>query len=571
MGNSKTMNSGLHHSSASRTFLDNLRCAAALCACFLASCSSHQPPQDAEKRFAVRDVTIFDGVRFQPHRTVIVQGAEIASVGSANETPTSSVAEVIDGAGHTLLPGLIDAHTHAGMPAALQQSLVVGVTTQLEMFGGGPLFAELKKAGRDADKSELFSAGAGATAPGGHGTEYGFPSPTISGPEEAQSFVDARLREGSDYLKIIYQQPSPGERSLANISKETLVALVAAAHRRDKLAVVHIWSQSDARDAVEAGADGLVHLFLDRYPDPDFAQLAAQHDVFVVPTLTLLESASGTPSGASLVGDSRLAVAIAPSDAENLKAASTPRAGRVRIYGAAQETLRQLKAKQVPILAGSDAPNQGTAHGVSLHRELELLVGAGLTTAEAVASATSVPAQRFRLNDRGRIAAGLRADLLLVRGNPESEIEATRDIIAIWKRGTRVNRSAFQATLQEEKRRMEVLLALIRDGPRDGNAAVVERYRQLRQKGANVFHYSEDELISWGFALLDQSPQQAIEMLRLGAEAYPESSPIFHFLGTAYVQNEERSLAIQSFEKSLQLNPGNTRAIQMLHELRASR
>jgi hypothetical protein len=94
----------------------------------------------------------------------------------------------------------------------------------------------------------------------------------------------------------------------------------------------------------------------------------------------------------------------------------------------------------VPILAGTDAPNPGTAHGASIHRELELLVQGGLTPTEALIAATSAPAAAFHLTDRGRIAKGMRADLVLVNGDPTTDIQATRDIAAIWKGGVALQR-----------------------------------------------------------------------------------------------------------------------------------
>jgi imidazolonepropionase-like amidohydrolase len=97
----------------------------------------------------------------------------------------------------------------------------------------------------------------------------------------------------------------------------------------------------------------------------------------------------------------------------------------------------------VEILAGSDAPNPGTAHGASLHHELELLVRAGLTPIEALRAATSAPARRFGLADRGRIAPGQRADLLLVAGDPTADILATRAIERIWKNGAVVERRRY--------------------------------------------------------------------------------------------------------------------------------
>jgi imidazolonepropionase-like amidohydrolase len=82
-----------------------------------------------------------------------------------------------------------------------------------------------------------------------------------------------------------------------------------------------------------------------------------------------------------------------------------------------------------------------SGHGVSIHGEIELLVRAGFSPSEALAAATSVPAAAFHLNDRGRIAPGLRADLLLVRGDPTEDITATREIVALWKVGVECNRS----------------------------------------------------------------------------------------------------------------------------------
>ena len=102
---------------------------------------------------------------------------------------------------------------------------------------------------------------------------------------------------------------------------------------------------------------------------------------------------------------------------------------------------RALHDAGVPILAGSDAPNPGTTHGASVHRELELLVRAGLTPIEALRAATAAPADAFDLDDRGRIAAGLKADLVLVRGDATADVRATRDIEAIWKDGAPAERS----------------------------------------------------------------------------------------------------------------------------------
>ena len=77
-------------------------------------------------------------------------------------------------------------------------------------------------------------------------------------------------------------------------------------------------------------------------------------------------------------------------------------------------------------------------HGASLHHELQLLVRAGLTPIEALRAATSVPARRFGIFDRGRIVDGARADLLLVKGDPTMNISDTLSIVAVWRQGVRL-------------------------------------------------------------------------------------------------------------------------------------
>jgi imidazolonepropionase-like amidohydrolase len=101
----------------------------------------------------------------------------------------------------------------------------------------------------------------------------------------------------------------------------------------------------------------------------------------------------------------------------------------------AQAAVGALRRAGVHILAGTDAPAPSLAHGLSLHRELELLVLSGLTPFEALASATSEPARAFGFHDRGRIREGMRADLLLVTGDPTVNIRATRNIVGVWKLG----------------------------------------------------------------------------------------------------------------------------------------
>ena len=402
--------------------------------------------------FVIRNVRIFDGTRVIAKGDVWVQNGQIKAVGPRVNAPTRT--RTVDGAGDTLLPGLIDSHTHA-FGDALKQALIFGVTTELDMFTSHEYAQQIRQGqaqGNYLDIADLRSAGTLVTAPHGHGTEYGMAIPTISSADEAQAFVDARLAEGSDYIKIIYDDGKTYGRNIPTVSKETMAAAVAAAHKRGKIAVVHIGSLQGAKDAIEAGADGLAHLFVDAAPDPELAPLAVSHHVFVVPTLTVLASIAHYPAGKNLADDLRLQPYLSPEAISALTSAF-PKASGKFIFP--QESVRELHARHVPILAGTDASNPGTAHGASMHGELELLVGCGLTPTEALVAATSAPAAAFHLRDRGQIAVGKRADLVLVKGDPTVDVTATRDIVSVWKLGVEADRAAFRAAVEKNKQELE--------------------------------------------------------------------------------------------------------------------
>jgi imidazolonepropionase-like amidohydrolase len=408
----------------------------------------------SQTSFVIRNAQVFDGNKLLGQSDVWVADGKIKAVGKNVKAPAG--VKIIDASGDTLLPGLIDAHTHA-WGSALKEAEIFGVTTELDMFTSVKYMQQIKQeqaAGKDLDLADLRSAGTLATAPGGHGTEYGFPIPTLSTPAEAQAWVDARVAEGSDYIKIVVDDASAYGAHRPTLDKETLTAVIHAAHKRGKLAVVHIGNQEEARAAIEAGADGLAHLFADSAPQPDFAGFLAAHHAFVVPTLAVLESVSGGAGNDALMADAHIAPYLTADDITSLKR-SFPKFSTTLSEKYAEQTVAQLKAAHVPVLAGTDAPNPGTSHGVSLHRELELLVRSGMSPGEALSAATSAPAAAFHLDDRGVIAAGKRADLLLVEGDPTKDILATRDIVSVWKLGNEADRAAYRASLDQSKAETE--------------------------------------------------------------------------------------------------------------------
>jgi imidazolonepropionase-like amidohydrolase len=265
--------------------------------------------------------------------------------------------------------------------------------------------------------------------------------PTLAPGDDAQAFVDARIAEGSDFIKIIYEHAYP------TLTKQQLEDVVTAAHRRNKLVVAHVTRQSDARDAIAAGVDGLAHAFEDSAPESDFAEFAKQHHVFVIATLATVEGLGGASHWWQNIP--HVVANISSTMRGSLELKFPPDADANRKFENAKAVVEALHRAGVPLLAGTDAPFPGVAHGLGLHRELQLLVLSGLSPSEALASATSDPARTFGFYDRGRIAAGMRADLLLVNGDPTVDINATHDIVGVWKLGVQHSRSSASAPAKQ--------------------------------------------------------------------------------------------------------------------------
>jgi imidazolonepropionase-like amidohydrolase len=397
----------------------------------------------------IREARVFTGTETLPPASVLVRDGVIASL-DAGDDPPEHVA-VVDGRGRTVLPGLIDAHTHA-FQGNLEQAIVFGVTTELDMLADpGEIFALRERAAECHDMADVRSAGTGATVPGGYPwylVELGYlpPFPTLVAPFEAEAFVAARVAEGSDHIKIFIDDGRTIGQKSPTLDRITVEALVHAAHEAERKVVVHALSADAAQMAVDAGADVLGHLFVDRLCTPELVEQIAARDVAVIPTLAVLHALFGPLHGPELLADARVGPYL---DAQSRAYLEMERVqlgeGAVHDIEVAVQALARLKQAGVTILAGSDAGNGDTAHGATLHLELRLLVEAGLSAREALSGATAAVADRFGLDDRGRIEPGLRADLVLVDGNPETNIDSTLNIVGVWRGGVRVDREAFRA------------------------------------------------------------------------------------------------------------------------------
>lgn len=435
----------------------------------------------------IKDVQIFDGEKAAGKGSVLIIGDKIADANFKGNAPKDAI--VIDGKGKMLMPGLIDAHIHAIQ--GLDTALLFGVTTQLDMFMPPEANAAARaktKAGGNTDIADLYSAGWLATVPGGHGTQFGAPVPTLAAAEEADAWVAARVAEGSDYIKIVNEAGETSGRPLPTLDAATTSALIAAAKKRDKMAVVHIQTRVLAENALNSGASGLVHIFFDKAGDDGFAKLAKNKGVFITPTLTVFEGFAGRPGTANLLDVPAFKGLLSQPAVESIKS----QFGKDRtasVDANVKATLTSLAKAGVPILAGTDAGNPATWYGISMHRELELLVKAGLTPAQALTAATSAPAKAYRLTDRGRIAKGMKADLLLIEGDATKDILQTRNLVEVWKNGmpTTKLREARRATVQAELAGASTPITL----PADGRILALSSVDGKLQMGAPFGLWSE--------------------------------------------------------------------------------
>ncbi|WP_225727275.1 MULTISPECIES: amidohydrolase family protein [unclassified Nocardia] len=392
----------------------------------------------------ITNARIFDGEHVRSERTVEIRAGEIVSLGRA----PSGDAEIVDGNGGTLLPGLIDGHVHTSLDG-LRLARVFGVTTELEMQGyWTPL--QRKEIDADDDLADVRSALLGLMADGGHPRQFiddldehpagaGWAPPSVSTPDEAVAHVRAMVAQGADYIKVMIEEGTVlGHPGLPLIDVDSLRAGVAEAHRLGKQVIAHAMTLAATWQAVEVGVDGLAHLFIDLPHTDEIVSALVAADIFVTPCLVVSNSVMGG-SGRELADDPRVSSRLPEPWLAALRGSFDKyRAGDLDVVLASVAALHEAG---VDIIAGTDASiplpsHGGVAHGASIHHELQLLVAAGLTPIDALRAATSVPAKRFGLDDRGRIAPGARADLVLVDGDPTTRIDDSLSLRAVWRRGT---------------------------------------------------------------------------------------------------------------------------------------
>lgn len=465
--------------------------AAGVAVLLLAACSRAPSPElvrvpdSVPDAVLIRNVAVLDvdsGERV-PERDVLVVGDRIATVTPAGRHPTPEGAAVIDGAGATLLPGLIDMHGHIGNTPEpswlgafpdpernLRSYLYSGVTTVLDPADlANQAFKRREKvAAGELLGPTIYTAGPMVTAPGGHPVAvirqlapwwirwYLVPRFTreVATPAEARAAVEEIAGMGADVIKLSVDRiPEAAPR----IRNEVLIAAADEARLQGVRPVAHIGSLQDAVDAADAGVALWLHgVYKERIADDRIGDIAA-YGIPMVPTMYVFESYAllgqgprePTPLERETVSPEVLAAFNDPPDSESVasEALAAYMASLRPLRPAWRDNVRRLHEAGVTILAGSDM-QMGVFPGPGLHRELHLLTEAGLTPAEAIRAAT-LDAARFLQEtddpDFGVVAPGKRADLLLVNGDPTADLDALSRIRAVIKNGTPLHRQPLKS------------------------------------------------------------------------------------------------------------------------------
>lgn len=405
----------------------------------LASVVSAQPPTP---NLVIRNGTLIDGTGRPPVEgaTIFVSGDRITRVATGEATLPVGI-RVIDATGLSVLPGLMDMHIHHRSwmwPLFLQ----FGVTTVRDVGSDPDLILRERERERRGELTapRIFACGPLLDGdPPVWGTAWRG-SVALTSVDQARAAAQRLLDRGVECLKVYSRLPSALMR-----------AVVEMATARGVPVTGHVGTVS-ARDAVEMGVHAIEHASGIIFPMPPEVQellvrVFVERGTFMVATMLVDENFGNLPT----IGNARYPnLSLVPAD-------ETRRwldwRNDFRLRGATDEAFARWRARVAAkaafigafhraggkVVAGSDTPNPFVVPGISLHQELESLVASGLSPMDAIMSATSVAAALLRRADLGTVEEGKLADLVLVTGNPATDITATRNVRAVIKGGVVVH------------------------------------------------------------------------------------------------------------------------------------
>jgi imidazolonepropionase-like amidohydrolase len=407
---------------------------------------------------AIVGATVVDGTGASPRRaTVVIQGDRIASVGG--EVPEG--AKVIRAEGHTVTPGFFDLHTHlpySGVEGiwgdwakTLKAYLYCGVTSVVD-FGSYPeMFEPMRRLLREKTViGPRIRMAARITTPDGHGAEGGrgdLFSLEVLTPADARAAMKRWLAYQPDAIKVFTDGWRYGSGpDMTSMDEATLAAIVTEAHKAGVEVLTHTVTARKALEAARAGVDVIAHGIGDATAGEELVRILAAKGTTYAPTLAVYETKRGPYHPMQRLLLEPAALALLPAQR---KARET--AARKKRWTHLMANVAKLRAGGVRIATGTDAGVTGTTHGWSTLHEMELLVAGGMTPLEAITSATGTAARGIRVDgERGTIAEGKLADLVIVEGLPHQNIGAIDQIRRVFLGGVEIDRKALLREIARE-------------------------------------------------------------------------------------------------------------------------
>ncbi|KAK7949266.1 uncharacterized protein PG986_010152 [Apiospora aurea] len=342
---------------------------------------------------------------------------ESSPCGGRAMNASSPATVTIDGTGQYLIPGLIDSHAHVNSIGGLENFTAYGVSTVFNMGCENYTLCNALKGHRGL--VTFLTAGLPAVGPGSPHAIIMYRSASGTYNETTQdptTWAAAVFGNGSDYLKIIAETRGPGQ--------EAQIELVAATHRLGRKTMTHAAFLEPVNQAIASRTDGIQHLPQDGLLTAEQLNTIRKQKQTITATIELNRLAAKDPGVLAFLG---------------VTGANATARGQAA-YKMVQENARRVVAAGIPVLAGTDAigdsfPGVSVPFGATLHAELANLVATGMKPVQALRAATEEPARWYGLADRGRIAPGMRADLVLLGSDALVDIKNTRDIRRVWVGG----------------------------------------------------------------------------------------------------------------------------------------